>query len=165
MPVLSSALDELTAMVKATWTDVTTIGRATQSVRQNWQNAIETLQAQGSDKLPWCVIDLDPGSPADHCSADSEARYYEIGIWYITQARQETSSHNGNILGLVNARCEALAEAMYTPGAVTALQILQVPTIDTSRLNEVNREMLGTKIPILAGSVNVRALMGQVLSV
>ena len=47
MPVLSSALDELTAMVKATWTDVTTIGRATQSVRQNWQNAIETLQAQG----------------------------------------------------------------------------------------------------------------------
>jgi len=142
------------------WPEIQEIFRFNTSVKNNWLNAVEQINKLGGTAPPYVIIEREEGHEGRIRSADAYTQEFWVHIWFFTtEGSSGTLSSPLQIDNYVSAKLETLANALKFRHFST-FQVIADPYINTSRMNEVNREMNKPDMFAFAGCVTIGAQMG-----
>ncbi|TXH19679.1 MAG: hypothetical protein E6R03_00215 [Hyphomicrobiaceae bacterium] len=157
---MDDVTSEITALVEATWTDLTVIFRGQTAARINWRRLIDDQDDGGSGMAaPWAVVEWGPLMPAGFgCKNDSYE--WTVSLYYVmrvTDGGGATRMSETDIEATLKARAESMRAALRGDGV--AWQTLEY-IMDFSSQMEANAFFLKRNMPFMAVAVRTKLICG-----
>ena len=143
---------DLRTAITTQWPEVGTNLRSLQAQKINWVNLIES----GGLTFPYVVIHVEPARDADQWGMQNQAYEVDCTFYYLATDTQ-------GIAPALESKMKTMQDYLLSSTAFTALQVMNMRTVDVTELNAITESMLEQHMPFTSGAVSFTALVSETL--